>query len=37
MPIVEFYEKQGKVRRLDAGKSKDEVYEQVKRAFEGYI
>jgi len=37
MPIVELYETRNKVKRIDAIKSKDEVYEDVKRAFKDYI
>lgn len=34
MPIVELYEKDDKVKHLDATLSTDEVYEQVKKCFE---
>lgn len=37
MPIVDHYEKQGKVRRINALQSIEEVYKDVKKAFEGYI
>ena len=37
MPIVEFYEAQGKVRRIDASKERDEVYADVLKAFEGHL
>jgi hypothetical protein len=34
MPIVELYQKENKVRTIDATGSADEVYEQVKKCFE---
>lgn len=37
MPIVELYESRGKVKRIDANKPIEEVYQDVKRAFEGII
>ena len=33
VPIVKVYEKQKKVKRIDASKTVDEVYEDVKKAF----
>ena len=37
MPIVEMYENKGKCKRINALKSIDEVYEDVKKSFEGYL
>jgi len=37
MPIIEFYERQEKVRRIDANKNPDEVYEDIVQVFRGYI
>lgn len=33
MPVVEYFEKQGKVVKVQAVKSPDEVYEEVKAKF----
>lgn len=33
MPVVEFFEKQGKVVKISAVPAPDEVYEDVKRGF----
>ncbi|GAA6077595.1 UMP-CMP kinase-like, partial [Tachysurus ichikawai] len=33
-PIIDQYEKQGKVRRIDASRSVDEVFTQVKSVFD---
>jgi UMP-CMP kinase len=35
MPVVEYFEKEGKVVNVKAIKGPDEVYEEVKKAFEG--
>lgn len=37
MPIVEKYEKEGKVKTVDAMRTVEEVYADVKKAFEGFI
>ena len=37
MPIVEIYEKEGKVRRINSNQEADKVYVDVLAAFEGYI
>ena len=37
MPIVEMYEKNGKCKRIDALRSVDEVFLDVKKAFQGFI
>lgn len=37
MPIVELYEKTGKVKRINALRTVDEVYADVQKAFEGFI
>ena len=37
MPIVEFYDKQGKVKRINALKSIDEVFGEVEQAFAGFL
>ncbi len=37
MPIVEKYTAEGRARRIDALKSVDEVFEEMKRVFEGFI
>ena len=37
MPIIEFYGKQEKVRRIDANKNPDEVYEDVVEVLGGYL
>ena len=34
-PVIEYYEKMGIVRRVDASKGKDEVYDDVKNILEG--
>ena len=34
-PVIEYYEKMGIVRTVDASKSKDEVYEDTKNILEG--
>lgn len=33
MPVVEYYEARGKVRRVDATKTAEEVYEVVRKLF----
>lgn len=35
MPVVEYFEKEGKVVNVKATRGPDEVYEEVKKAFEG--
>lgn len=37
MPIVEFYEKQGRVKRINAMQTIDEVFTEVEKAFSGFI
>ena len=37
LPIVEKYEAEGKTKRINALRSVDEVFEDVKKAFEGFI
>ena len=37
MPIVEFYEKQGRVKRINAMQAIDEVFTEVEKAFSGFI
>ena len=37
MPIVDFYSQLDMVRRIDANGTKDEVWQQVVQAFEGYL
>jgi hypothetical protein len=37
MPIVEIYEKQGKVRRINSNQEADKVFVDVLAAFEGFI
>ena len=37
MPIVNLYDKQGKVRKIDAGRGIDEIYSDVKNAFDGRL
>lgn len=37
LPIIEKYEREGKVKKIDALRDIDEVYEDVKKAFEPYI
>jgi adenylate kinase len=37
LPVIEFYTKVAKVRRVDANKSVDEVFEQVKKIFQPEI
>jgi UMP-CMP kinase len=37
LPIVEYFEKRGKLRRIDALKSIDEVYALVIKEFKGYV
>lgn len=37
MPIVDFYATQGKTKRIDALRSIDNVFEDVQKAFEGFI
>jgi UMP-CMP kinase len=34
MPVVEYFEKEGKVVNVKATRGPDEVYEEVKKAFE---
>lgn len=34
MPVVDYFEKEGKVVNVKATRSPDEVYEEVKKAFE---
>ena len=36
MPVVEYYEKLGKVRRVDASETRDKVYESTKAVFAGF-
>lgn len=33
MPIIEYYEKLGKVRRINADRNPDEIYEEVRKLF----
>ena len=37
VPIVEFFDKKGKLRRVDALASIDEVYAKVLEAFKGFV
>ena len=37
MSVIEFYEKQERVRRIDANKGLDEVYEDIVQVLRGYI
>lgn len=37
MPIVDLFETQGKTKRINALRAIDEVFEDVKTSFEGYI
>jgi adenylate kinase family enzyme len=37
MPIVDLYETKGKVKKVNALRTVDEVYADVQRSFEGYI
>lgn len=37
MPIIDFYETLGKTKRINALRSVDLVFEDVQKAFEGYI
>ena len=37
LPIVEAFEKKGKLRRVDALKSIDDVYADVISTFKGYV
>jgi adenylate kinase family enzyme len=37
MPIVDLFATQGKTKRINALRAIDEVFEDVKQAFEGYI
>ena len=37
MPVVQFYEGLGKVKKIDANGGADEVYAGCVQAFEGYI
>ncbi len=37
MPIVEMFEEQGRAKRINALRSIDEVYADVKQAFTGFI
>jgi UMP-CMP kinase len=37
MPIVDLYDSKGRARKINALRSIDEVFTDVKQAFEGYI
>ena len=37
MPIVELYETKGRTKRINALRAIDDVFEDVKKAFEGFI
>lgn len=37
MPIVELYDKQGKARKINALRNVDEVFDDVKKAFQDYL
>ena len=33
LPVIEYYESKGKVRRIDANRSAEDVYKEVKQLF----
>lgn len=35
MPIIEYYEKRGRVRKINADRDPDTIYEQVRQLFVG--
>ena len=37
MPIIELYEKEGRVKRINALNSREDVFEDVKKVFEGFV
>lgn len=37
MPVVNHFEKEGKVRKVNALQTIDEVYADVKKAFSGFV